>query len=94
MESEAQKMIDKFYLHHPDRKIIFLVKAGSHFFNLAGPKSDKDYRGIYLPSLEEFYKGEGKLKMIDYKTNDGNKKGVKILYRLECGIWSGKDGQQ
>lgn len=77
MEIEAQQMVDKFYENHPDRKIIFLVKAGSHFFNLAGPQSDKDYRGIYLPSPEEFYKGEGRRKMIDYSTNDGTKKGLK-----------------
>ena len=77
MEKEAQQMVDKFYSHHPDRKIIFLVKAGSHFFNLAGPNSDKDYRGIYLPSPKEFYEGEGKRKMIDYSTNDGTKKNLK-----------------
>lgn len=77
MEIEAQKMVDKFYENHPDRKIIFLVKAGSHFFNLAGPNSDKDYRGVYMPSNKEFYEGEGRRKMIDYKTNDGNKKGIK-----------------
>ena len=77
MEKEAQEMVDKFYENHSDRKIIFLVKAGSHFFNLAGPNSDKDYRGIYMPSPKEFYEGEGKRKMIDYSTNDGTKKNLK-----------------
>ena len=77
MEKEAQEMIDKFNKNHPDRKLIFLIKAGSHFFDLNTPQSDKDYRGVYMPTLEEFYKGEGKRRFAEYKTTPGNKTGVK-----------------
>ncbi len=58
METEAQEMVDKFNKNHPDRELIFLIKAGSHFFDLNTPQSDKDYRGVYMPSLKEFYEGE------------------------------------
>lgn len=77
IEPEAQEMIDKFNKNHPDRKLIFLIKAGSHFFDLNTAQSDKDYRGIYMPSLEEFHKGEGKRRFVEYKTTPGNKTGVK-----------------
>jgi len=77
METEAQEMVDKFNKNHPDRKIIFLIKAGSHFFDLNTPQSDKDYRGVYMPSLREFYEGENKRKFIEYKSNPGNKLNVK-----------------
>lgn len=77
MNEQAQKFIDEFYQLHPDRKILFLVKAGSHFFNLNSPNSDSDFRGIYMPSHKEFYKGESKRKFFERKTLEGNKTGVK-----------------
>jgi hypothetical protein len=55
-----ENFLAEFKKNHPDREIIFLMVAGSHFFDLNGPNSDHDYRGIYLPSLKEFYEGEGK----------------------------------
>jgi len=77
MDKDAQKFVDKFYENHPKRKIIFLIYAGSYFFNLNTETSDKDFRGIYMPSLREFYKGESKRSMIDYSTSPGNKKNKK-----------------
>lgn len=77
MNKQAQKFIDEFYELHPDRKIIFLIKAGSHFFDLNSPTSDTDFRGIYMPSLEEFHNGESKRKFFERKTLEGNKTGVK-----------------
>lgn len=77
MEQEAQEMVDKFNENHPDRKLIFLIKAGSHFFDLNTPQSDKDYRGVYMPSSKEFYDGEPKRRFVEYKTTPGNKTGVK-----------------
>ena len=68
----AQEYIDKFYENHPKRKLIFLVQAGSHFFNLNGPNSDRDYKGIYMPAPEEYYQGESRRKMIEYRTNSGS----------------------
>ena len=67
-----ENFLAEFKKNHPDREIIFLMVAGSHFFDLNGPNSDHDYRGIYLPSLKEFYEGEGKRKMSEYKTKEGN----------------------
>ena len=77
VDKDAQKLIDKFYENHPDRKIVFLIKAGSHFFDLNTPSSDKDFRGIYMPSAKEIYKGEARRKFVEYKSNPGNKKNVK-----------------
>jgi predicted nucleotidyltransferase len=77
MNKDCKKFIDEFHELHPGREIIFLIKAGSHFFDLASPTSDTDYRGIYMPSLEEFYNGESKRKFFERKTLAGNKTGVK-----------------
>lgn len=77
MNEQAEKFIKEFYELHPDRKILFLVEAGSHFFNLNSLNSDTDFRGIYMPSLEEFYEGESKRKFFERKTLEGNKVGVK-----------------
>ena len=77
MNEQAQKFIDEFNELHPDREIIFLIKAGSHFFDLNSPTSDTDFRGIYMPSSEEFYKGESKRRFFERKTLEGNKTGVK-----------------
>lgn len=72
-----QNFLNQFKQNHPDRTIIFLCRAGSHFFDLNGPNSDHDFRGVYLPSPKEYYEGEGKRKMSEYKTNDGCKVNVK-----------------
>jgi predicted nucleotidyltransferase len=73
MDKDAQALVDKFHENHPDRKVVFLIQAGSHFFDLHTEQSDKDFKGIYMPSLEEFKNGEPKRKQIAYKTNPGNK---------------------
>ena len=72
-----QNFLDQFKKNYPDREILFLCTAGSHFFNLNGPNSDHDYRGVYLPSPKEYYDGENKRKMVEYKTQDGCKANVK-----------------
>ena len=77
MNPAAKQMLDKFKENHPDKEVIFLVQAGSHFFDLATENSDQDFRGIYMPSNKEFYEGETKRKMVEYKTQPGNKKNVK-----------------
>lgn len=75
--SAHENFLAEFKKNHPDREVIFLMVAGSHFFDLNGPKSDFDYRGIYMPSTKEFYEGEGKRRMSEYKTKEGNVKNVK-----------------
>lgn len=72
-----EHFLNEFKKNHPGREVIFLMVAGSHFFDLNGPKSDHDYRGVYMPSLKEFYEGEGKRRMSEYKTKEGNKTNVK-----------------
>lgn len=77
MNEQAQKFIDEFNEMHPDRELIFLIKAGSHFFDLNSPTSDTDFRGIYMPSKKEFYEGEPKRRFFERKTLEGNKTGIK-----------------
>ena len=77
INKQAQKFIDEFNEIFPDRKLIFLVKAGSHFFDLESPNSDADFRGIYMPSDKEFYEGEARRRFWERKTLEGNKTGVK-----------------
>jgi predicted nucleotidyltransferase len=76
MNEAAQQFLNQFHKQFPDRKVIFLVRAGSHFFKLNGPNSDKDYRGIYMPSNKEFYEGETKRAMYSCQTQK-NSKGLK-----------------
>ncbi len=77
MNEQAQKFIDEFNETYPDRELIFLIKAGSHFFDLNSPTSDTDFRGIYMPSKKEFYEGEPKRRFFERKTLEGNKTGIK-----------------
>jgi len=63
-----EKFIQEFKELYPDRKLLFLCKAGSHFFNLAGPNSDTDYKGVYLPSPKEFYEGESRRRFWERTT--------------------------
>lgn len=53
---------------------MFLYIAGSNFFDLQSKKSDLDFKGIYLPSPEKFYKNKDLFKVISYNTNTKNTK--------------------
>jgi hypothetical protein len=77
VDKKVNEFIKEFYELHPNRKILFLFKAGSHFFDLNSANSDSDYRGVYMPSLEEFYKGESKRRFFERKTAKGNMIGIK-----------------
>ena len=68
---KSKTLIDSFYRNHPKHKIVLLIIAGSHFFDLNTKNSDVDFRGIYLSEEgDTTKKGE-----ITYKTNkDNNKK--------------------
>lgn len=88
INKEAQKLIKKFEGLYPERKILFFFVAGSHFFDLATENSDLDFRGIYLPSPKEYYEGESRRKMIDWKTQV-SKKGVKNSKEdIDCSFYS------
>ena len=42
----------------PQHHILVNAVAGSHLFGLNTPKSDKDFKGVYIPTLEELLLGE------------------------------------
>ena len=75
-EAMLESFLTEFNTIFPKRKIIFLTISGSHFFNLHNEKSDKDYRGIYLPSPEEVYLGKDS-GFFQRKTKEGNACGIK-----------------
>lgn len=61
-----QELVERFKQEHPDKTLLFLMIAGSHFFDLNSPNSDLDFRGIYISnSGVESKKGE-----VVYKTNN------------------------
>lgn len=62
-------MIGKFKENNPTKELILLYQAGSHFFNLHGPKSDTDYRGLYIDSKQDSFNSSNKIHQVDYKTN-------------------------
>ena len=87
-QNEADKLIDKFNSLYPDRNILFFFTAGSHFFDLNTERSDLDFRGIYMPSAKELYEGEGRRRLVDWKTQP-NKKGVKNTKNdIDCTFYS------
>lgn len=64
-------LLEKFKERNPNKQLILLYQAGSHFFDLNGPDSDTDYRGIYLDNVQDsFLSSKGKIYQIDYKTNE------------------------
>lgn len=69
LHPQLQEWINEFYELYPNRRILFLYTAGSHFFDLNTPNSDIDFRGVYLPAPEEF-PGENRRKQHERKTND------------------------
>jgi hypothetical protein len=69
-----EEILNNFKKNNPNKVIIVLFKAGSHFFDLNGPKSDTDYRGIYLDSYQDSFESSKKIYQIDYKTKIGEGK--------------------
>ena len=53
--------------HH----VLVKAVAGSHLFGLNTPKSDKDFKGVYIPTLEELLLGTVK-DSINHSTNTSN----------------------
>ncbi len=68
-----------FYEMNPNKEIVVLYQAGSHFFGLNGPNSDTDYRGIYIDRSQDtfFTAASGKVHHTSFKTNkiEGTKNG-------------------
>lgn len=88
---QKHKILDQFIKKlkedEPNSTLLFVIVAGSHFFELNSPNSDYDYRGVYLPSAEAFkLKDKDKLyKVHDYKTNDV---GANSKEDVDCSFFS------
>lgn len=53
--------------------VILITKFGSHLYGTATENSDRDFKGIYLPSIEDCIRGNVK-KSIRFDTNNSNSK--------------------
>lgn len=59
-----------------DRKIILLMKFGSHLYGTNTPESDIDYKGVYMPTKEEIFLNKIP-KCIQFSSGDPNAKNTK-----------------
>jgi hypothetical protein len=73
-DSNLNLLLNRVKENHPNKQLVLLFQAGSHFFNLNGPNSDTDYRGIYVDMHQDSYDSAGKNYLVDYKTKEGNGK--------------------
>ena len=72
------RILKRFERENPNKQLILLFKAGSHFFDLNGPDSDTDYRGLYIDPYQDSYEANtDKVYLLDYKTKEGNEKNSK-----------------
>jgi len=69
---QKREIIARMNKYHPDKKLVGLIIAGSHFFDMDTPNSDLDFRGIYLPSGKDAKKGQ-----LQYKTAGNNTRNTK-----------------
>lgn len=58
MNENLKKGLEEFNESHPDAELLCLTVAGSHLFGTSTPDSDIDYKGVYLPSLDNMLMGE------------------------------------
>lgn len=56
-----------------DLNILFLCKFGSHLYGTNTPESDEDYKGVYLPTLEQCIIGEAPRTVSYYSGKDDSK---------------------
>lgn len=57
-------------------KILIKAQAGSHLFGTNSPSSDKDYKGVYLPTAEQILLGTYPLS-VQHTTGDSESKNSK-----------------
>lgn len=70
MDETLKTILEVFKTNNPTKEIIFLFKAGSHFFDMNGPNSDVDYRGVYIDISHDCFSQTKKNKVYEFKTND------------------------
>lgn len=54
-------------------KVIMKAVAGSHLFGLNTEKSDKDYKGVFIPSTDDLLLGNSKFTHKETTGNDGSR---------------------
>jgi len=59
-----------------ERKLIVKLEFGSHLYGLSGPDSDRDYKGIVLPSKEDILMGNTSFHISHSTGDDGSKNGA------------------
>lgn len=62
-------MENSFFYNLPNNRQVVLSIFGSHLYQLATPASDKDYKGIYIPSLKDLLLNQTE-KAIKYSSSD------------------------
>lgn len=65
--------------------LLYLCKFGSHLYGTAGPNSDVDYKGIFLPDRKELLLGN-KVKSLHYKTGDDSSRNSNE--DMDVDLWS------
>jgi len=50
-----ENILDIIYKNHGSIDILALTRSGSHLYGTNTPDSDKDYKGVFMPSLEMIY---------------------------------------
>jgi predicted nucleotidyltransferase len=78
----ARQMWNRFTESHPDKKIIFMCVAGSHFFEMNTKDSDLDFRGIYLPQDDK----SSRRQEVTFKTRE--KEGRNTNKDIDCTFFS------
>jgi len=68
-----------------EHNIIFLTKFGSHLYGTDTPESDTDYKGVYLPTIEQVILGKYP-KLLKFDSNRSNEKNTKE--DIDCEIYS------
>lgn len=62
---ESKVIVDRLSKDHQDKKIVFMIVAGSHFFDMSTATSDLDIKGVYIPYGEDTKIGE-----VHYNSNN------------------------
>jgi predicted nucleotidyltransferase len=73
-DPNLNSLLERARVNHPEKQLVLLFQAGSHFFDLNGPNSDTDYRGVYVDMHQDSYDSAGNNYLIDYKTKEGSGK--------------------
>lgn len=79
------KVLKEFQESHPNYKVIFLHISGSRLYGTELPTSDTDYRGIFVPPLEDLIL----MKDIDQWTSStGNTQSKNSAGDVDISLWS------